>query len=69
MLSNDFKKQKEYLATGTTMQSINNSSLKLIRLNKPNLKSSIITTTLYDLENNLTKIKKLKTKLINILIK
>ncbi|MCL8209776.1 restriction endonuclease subunit S [Spiroplasma attinicola] len=69
ILSDDFKKQKEYLATGTTMQSINNSSLKLIRLNKPNLKSSIITTTLYDLENNLIKIKKLKTKLINLLIK
>jgi len=69
MLSDDFKKQKEYLATGTTMQSINNSSLKLIRLNKPNLKSSIMTITLYDLENILIKTKILKTKLINLLIK
>ena len=69
MLSNDFKKQKEYLATGTTMQGINNSSLELIKLNKSSLKSSIMTTTLYDLENNLIKIKKLKAKLINLLLK
>ena len=69
MLSNDFKKQKECLATGTTMQGINTSSLELIKLNKPNLKSRIIANTLYDLENNLIKIKKLRTKLINFLLK
>ena len=69
MLSDDFKFQKEYLSTGTTMQGINNSSLELIKLNHSNLKSNAITTTLYDLENNLIKIKALKTKLIELLIK
>jgi len=69
MLSDDFKLQKEYLSTGTTMQGINNSSLELIKLKKSNLKSNVITTTLYDLENNLVKIKALKTKLVELLIK
>ena len=69
MLSDDFKSQKEYLSTGTTMQGINNSSLALIKLNHSNLKSNVITTTLHDLENNLIKIKTLKTKLIKLLIK
>ncbi len=69
MLFDEFKLQKEYFSTGTTMQGINNSSLALIKLNHSNLKSNVITTTLYDLENNLIKIKTLKTKLIELLIK
>ncbi|MGL5268673.1 MAG: restriction endonuclease subunit S [Spiroplasma sp.] len=69
MLSNDFKNQKEYLSTGTTMQGLNNSSLELIKLNQPKHQSSTIAEILSDLEKNLISIKKLKSKLINLLIK
>ncbi|MBE4704208.1 restriction endonuclease subunit S [Spiroplasma platyhelix] len=69
MLSDKFKLQKEQYATGTTMRSINNQSLKLIQLNEPKYKSNNITIMLYDIEKTSNKSKELKSKLINLLIK
>ncbi len=68
LLSNNFKKQKELLSTGTTMKGLNNNSLSKIFLNEPILNSNELTILLIKLLDIHNKIEKIKIKIISLLI-
>jgi type I restriction enzyme S subunit len=69
LLSNDFKKQKSMLSTGTTMVGLNNSGLKRIKISSPINKNNTLTNHLNRLILTEIKLSKQKDKIINLLIK
>ncbi len=69
LLSEDFKKQKSLLSTGTTMAGLNNSSLEKIMISRPNNNSKDLVNFLNELISIENSLKDELQKCISLLIK
>ncbi len=69
LLSEDFKKQKSLLSTGTTMAGLNNSSLEKIMISRPNNDSKDLVNFLNELISIENSLKDELQKCISLLIK